>query len=40
LDRRYINQLDAYEMTEVGPKHFEDLRGEMVGRQLEYGTVR
>jgi Zn-dependent peptidase ImmA (M78 family) len=40
LDRRYINQLDAYEMTEVGPNHFEDLRGEMVGRQLEYGTVR
>jgi len=40
LDRRYINQLDAYEMTEVGPSHFEDLRGEMVGRQLEYGTVR
>src|SRR5262245_50661369 len=40
LDRRYINQLDAYEMTEVGPRHFEDLRSEMVGRQLEYGTVR
>jgi Zn-dependent peptidase ImmA (M78 family) len=40
LDRRYINQLDAYEMTEVGPNHFDDLRGEMVGRQLEYGTVR
>jgi Zn-dependent peptidase ImmA (M78 family)/transcriptional regulator with XRE-family HTH domain len=40
LDRRYINQLDAYEMTEVGPSHFDDLRSEIVGRQREYGTVR
>jgi len=40
LDRRYINQLDAYELTEVGPKHFDDLRTEIAGRQREYGAVR
>jgi Zn-dependent peptidase ImmA (M78 family)/transcriptional regulator with XRE-family HTH domain len=40
LDKRYINQLDAYELTEVGPKHFDDLRSEIAGRQLEYGGVR
>ena len=40
IDRRDINTIEAFELTDVDPKHFDDLRKEVAERQRTYGQVR
>lgn len=40
LDRGYLSEIDAYEMTNVHPKYFGSLRTEIEQRQTAYGGVR
>ena len=40
VDRRDINSIEAFELTDVDPKHFDDLKKEVAERQRTYGGVR
>lgn len=40
VDRKYINPIEAFELTDVDPKHFPDLKNEVAERQKQYGGVR
>jgi len=37
LERGYLNQIEAYDLTEVNPKHFDNLRSELNERRTRYG---
>jgi Zn-dependent peptidase ImmA (M78 family) len=37
LEKGYLNQIEAYDLTEVNPKHFPSLRTELKQRQEQYG---
>ena len=39
VDRRDMNRLEAYELMDVDPKHFADLKTEVAERQKTYGGV-
>jgi Zn-dependent peptidase ImmA (M78 family)/transcriptional regulator with XRE-family HTH domain len=40
IDRGEVNPLEAFELTDVDPKWFDDLRNEISERQQTYGGVR
>jgi Zn-dependent peptidase ImmA (M78 family) len=40
LDRHSLNPIEAYELTDVDPKFFSDLKTEVKERQNQYGGVR
>ena len=40
VDQRYLNAIEAYELTEVDPRFFPDLKTEVAERQKQYGGVR
>jgi len=40
VDRRDLNAVEAFELMDVDPKHFEELKKQVDGRQKIYGGVR